>query len=131
MATTSMDDILSDKEPEPKAPATDGTEAPGEAPERAADAPERPTGRRREHRKKELEAQSRDPNTGQFVKKEPEAAAPEPKAEPKAEAKPEVKAEPKKEEPKSPEKPAVEEMTPREKAAFAKAADEVRKRQAA
>ena len=110
----SMDDILSDKPVEK-------VEAP--APEAAPEAtPHQPSNSlRKEHQKKEFEAQGRDPETGKFIPKEPEkveAKEPEKVVEPaKVEAKPEPK-------------PAVEEMTPKEKAAFAKAADETRKRQA-
>lgn len=82
-------------------------------------------------RDKEQDAKglSRDPVTGQYAPKEPKA---EVKDEVKTEVKTEVKAEVKTEvkpEIKAPEKP-LEEYSPREKAAFAKAADETRKRQA-
>lgn len=115
-----MDDILSDKpveRPAPQAPA-----APSEPVEAQEPAPHQPSNSlRREHQKREFEAQGRDPETGKFL--------------PKDEAKPESKAEAPKEEPKAaePAKPAApvqEEMTAKEKAAFAKAADETRKRQA-
>ena len=115
MAETSMDDILSDKEPEKveksvEVPASQDVEKP--APEEKNREYE---GTRRAAQRKEWEAQGRDPETGQFIKKE--EAKPEVKAEP--EAKPELK----------PEVKTVEEMTAKEKAAFAKAADETRKRQ--
>lgn len=74
-------------------------------------------------RDKEQEARGnvRDPITGQYAPKEPKEAPVEP------EVKVEAKIEPKVE--KAPEKP-LDEYSPREKAAFAKAADETRKRQA-
>ncbi len=70
---------------------------------------------RKEHQRREWEAQGRDPETGQFIAKEKEAdkvEAPKEvaKPEPKAEVKPEPKPEPKK-----------EELTEREKALLAEA----------
>jgi hypothetical protein len=108
----------------------DGSEKPAPAAEApAADAPavqaEPVSSTRREHRRKELEAQGRDPDTGQFTKKED--AAPEVKAEPAKEAAPakvEEKAPPVKA-----EAAPQQEMTAKEKAAFAGLADERRKRQ--
>lgn len=119
----SMDEILGgtklatkESAPEPKVE-TPAAAAPKEpAPEPKV---ERVKSIKDEWAEKENEAQGRvrDPTTGQFV------AKPEPKAEvkeePKPEPKPEVKA-----------APVQEELTPKEKAAFAKAADETRKRQA-
>jgi hypothetical protein len=74
-------------------------------------------------RDKEQEARGnvRDPVSGQYLPKEPQ----EVKEPPKEPVKEEVKAET----PKTPEKP-LDEYSPRERAAFAKAADETRKRQA-
>lgn len=121
----SMDDILSDKPVERPAPAAEPAPA---AAEPAAEAvPAKPSGSlRREHQKREFEAQGRDPETGKFLPKE------EPKAEPAKEpAKAEATKEPEKAaEPAKTAAPQQEEMTPKEKAAFAKAADETRKRQA-
>jgi hypothetical protein len=79
---------------------------------------------RQKHRDKEMEArgQLRDTETGQYKAKE--ESKPEVKEEPKQEVKAEIKPEVK------PEVKTVEEMTAKEKAAFAKAADETRKRQA-
>lgn len=115
MEQTSMDDILSDAKPEKPAP--DAPAAPTESKAEGASPVERVTSRRAEHRRKELTAQGRDPDTGQFVKKEEaEAAAPEAKA-------PEKK-------PEAAEKPPTQEMTAKEKAAFAAVQDERRKRQA-
>ncbi len=112
----SMDDILSDA---PAKPAEKPAEAP--APEAAPERTHEPVSSlRREHQRKEFEAQGRDPETGKFVKKEEAPAAPAEK--PKEEAKAA--------EPAKPAAPQQEEMTPKEKAAFAKAADETRKRQA-
>ena len=75
---------------------------------------------RQEWRDKEQDAQGkvRDPSTGQYAPKEVKEA---PVESPKAEVKVET--------PKEPTKP-LDEYSPREKAAFAKAADETRKRQA-
>lgn len=120
-----LTDILSDKPIERTAPVEKTEAAPVENTE-VVDAPEKPevervTSRRAKHREKELAAQGRDPYSGQFVKKE-EPGAETKKEEPKAEpAKPEVKAEPAKQ--------PAEELTAKERAAFAKAADETRKRQ--
>lgn len=112
MEQTSMDDILGTDKPDNEAPAA---EAPPAEPTPAApkETQERVTSRRAEHRRKELSAQGRDPDTGQFVAKESSA---------EAQAKPEA---PKAEAPKPPQ----QEMTPKERAAFAAAADERRKRQ--
>ena len=124
--TPSLDDVLSEKKPE--APAKEpAAEVPVKEPAAVPEAPavERATSRRAEHRKKELEAQGRDPETGQFLSKEPEKKAePEKPKEPEKPAAPPKAAEP--------AKPAdtTEGMTPKEKAAFAAAADERRKRQA-
>jgi len=99
---TSLDDVL--KEPAPAEPAP----------------VERVVPANQEWRDKEQAARGnvRDPVTGQYAPKEaPLEAKVEPKVEPKAEPA------------KVPEKP-LEEYSPREKAAFAKAADETRKRQA-
>lgn len=123
MATTSMDDILSDKpeqqeKPQPEAEQPAAAAEPAERPEK----PEKPQSRRRDHQRREWEAQGRDPETGQFVAKE--------KPEPEKAAPPEAKAEPKKEEPaKAGEKPAQPEFTERERALLKAAEDERRKRQ--
>ena len=121
MEQTSLDGILNDKPEKPKekaeapAPVEKTETAPTEKVEAEKPEVERSTSRRAEHRKKELEAQGRDPETGKFI----------PKEEAKAEEKPAAKAEEKKE----PAAPPKEELTPKERAAFAKAADETRKRQ--
>lgn len=125
--TMGLDDILSDKPAEVPAQAKEAPEQAAETvteqvPEKPESPVERASSRRAAHRAKEFEAQGRDPATGQFAKKDESAT----------EKKPEVPAELKTAEPaKVPEKVAapVEEMTPREKAAFAKATDETRKRQ--
>lgn len=100
---SSMDDILSDKEPEK--PAVETPETPSEP------AVEKPTSIRKEWRGREYDAQGRDPETGKFVSKE------EPKVEP--------------EKPKEPEKPAPpkQEMSDKEKAFLRTAEEERRKRQ--
>lgn len=122
----SMDDILSDKPVERPAP-----EAPAAEPAAPAEgaAQNQPSGSlRKEHQRKEMEAQGRDPDTGKFVAKEPEKKeepAPAKAEAPKEPAKAEAAAAPAKQEPAK-----QEEMTPKERAAFAKAADETRKRQA-
>lgn len=117
----SMDDILGDK---PAAPVAAPEPAPAAEPaaptEGATSTPSNSL--RKEHQRKEFEAQGRDPDTGKFIAKE------EPKPEPKAEDKPAEPAKPV--EVAKPAAPVQEEMTPKEKAAFAKAADETRKRQA-
>lgn len=114
-----MDDILSDKPVERHAPQAPAPAEPAAAQEPA---PHQPSGSlRKEHQKREFEAQGRDPETGKFLPKD------EAKPAPKAEA---PKEEPKAAEPAKPATPAQEEMTAKEKAAFAKAADETRKRQA-
>ena len=116
---TDMNDILSDAPPPKEEPVV---ETPAEPDKEAAE-----EGRREEYkskrqraRDKESEAQGkvRDPNTGQFVAPEKVQTEEKP-AEPKVEAKPA-----------EPAKPVQEELTPKERAAFAKAADETRKRQA-
>src|SRR3990167_11293017 len=120
---TSMDDILSEKEPEkvvekPVEAEPSEAELTQSVEEKAAAAEAKKReyeGTRRAAQRKEWEAQGRDPETGQFIKKEKDE-------ETKKAEKPE----------KPVEKPAeklVEEMTAKEKAAFAKAADETRKRQ--
>lgn len=128
----SLADVLNEKPtekeeqaPEPKA------EAPAEAraePDKglAADGQPRTENRRREHQKREWEAQGRDPETGQFVAKPKQDEAPkEPAKETKQEAKHEEKPAPKPAETKAP----AQELTEKERAAFAAAADERRKRQ--
>ena len=117
-----LSEILDDK-PAEKPPVEKVQEAETKPEAETAEQPdvERATSRRAEHRKRELEAQGRDPETGQFVKKEEEKKVEEKKPEQKAEAKPEEK---------KPEAPKQDELTPKEKAAFAAAADERRKRQA-
>ena len=117
---TSLDDVLSDK-PEKPAEKPVQTELAIEdtAPAKEEAKVERSTSLRKEHLKKEYIAQGRDPETGQFVpaKEEPTKAAPE-KAAPAPE--------------KAPEKPAAppaQELTEKERAAFAAAASERRKRQ--
>src|SRR3990167_7679897 len=130
---TNMDDILSEKEPETVEKTAEAE--PSEADKAAAvEAKKREyEGVKRAAQRKEWEAQGRDPETGQFIKKEETKDDEAEKAE-KAKAEPKVKAEAKAaEEAKSKaesraEKP--EEMTQKERAAFAKAADETRKRQA-
>lgn len=101
-----LDDVLSDKEPE-----TPVVETPPEKP--AEVEVEKPTSRRAEHRKRELEAQGRDPETGKFVSKEEETPV---KEEPKVEVKDEVK------------HPA-QEFTEKEKAFLKTAQEERQKRQ--
>jgi hypothetical protein len=130
----SLDDVLSDKpiereKPEVTEKAPPATEARAEPePPKAEDGQPTRHNLRREHKKKEWAAQGRDPETGQFT---PKAAAEAPKEPAKAEA---PKEEPKKEVPKAaePAKAAApaQEMTEKERAAFAAAADERRKRQA-
>ena len=120
---TSMDDILSEKEPEkvvekPVEAEPSEAELTQSVEEKAAAAEAKKReyeSVKRQAQRKEWEAQGRDPDTGQFIKKEKDE-------ETKKAEKPE----------KPVEKPAeklVEEMTAKEKAAFAKAADETRKRQ--
>lgn len=106
----SLDSILSNE----KAP-----EAAPEAPPPAApEAPvEKPTSLRSQHRARELEAQGRDPNTGQFVSKE------ETKPEVKIEAKVETK------EPEKKAEPAPQQFTEKERAFLRAAEEERRKRQ--
>ena len=107
MADESLDSILNEKPPV-------------ETPKTETPVVEKPTSTRQEWRDREQGAQGRerDPATGQYAPKEAKEPPPEPPKEP-------VKAET----PKEPTKP-VEEYSAREKAAFAKAADETRKRQA-
>ena len=113
-----LNDVLNEQEPQKPDPAA---EAP--APSEDSSAPvERVTSRRADFRKKEYEAQGRAPD-GTFLPKEKPAEEAKPEA--KAEEKPEVKPEPVK-----PVEQPKEELTAKEKAAFAAAADERRKRQA-
>lgn len=123
---TSLDDILSEKKPEAPPGELPPTEAapPAEPKEPKAETPEveRASSRRKEHQRREWDAQGRDPETGQFKKKDAEAA-------PEKSAEPPKAAEPPKVEPAKPADPTAE-MSPKEKAAFAAAADERRKRQA-
>ena len=118
-----MDDILSDAPP-PKTEEAPIVENTAEPEKEAAEETRREEykSKRERARDKEAEAQGkvRDPNTGQFVS--PDKL---PKEEPAVPAKVEetVKAA-------EPAKPVQEELTPKERAAFAKAADETRKRQA-
>lgn len=83
---------------------------------------ERATSRRQAHRDLEQDAQGRvrDPETGQYKPKDA-ATKPEEPAKPAEAAKPEAA---------KVAAPVQEEMTQKERAAFAKAADETRKRQA-
>lgn len=115
-----LDDVL-DETPAPE-------KAPEQAPEKPLSGAEAYQSRKREHRDKELGAQGlvRDPATGQYAKKEETKGAAKDIAIPVfTEQKPEVKAPEAK-----PEAKPAEEYSVREKAAFAKAADETRKRQA-
>ena len=114
-------DAILDEKTKPEAPAVVAPEPEGGEP--AAPPVDRPSSLRNQHREKEYAAQGRDPKTGKFVPKEgePEARVDEPAAAP--EAKPEAK-------PAAPVTPPAQDMTPKEKAAFAAAADERRKRQA-
>ena len=113
-----LSDILSDKQPEPEAPAVTN---PDPVEKQIA---ERYESKRTQHRDKEMEARGlvRDPATGQFLKKDEQAKAepsPDAKAEPlaeKTEVKQEVKAEKKE-----------EEFSPKERA-FMKAMEEERKK---
>jgi len=116
---TNMDDILSEKEPETVEKTAEAE--PSEADKAASvEAKKREyEGVKRQAQRKEWEAQGRDPETGQFIKKEEEKKDDD-KAKLKVEAE---KAAADKAKP-------AEEMTAKEKAAFAKAADETRKRQA-
>lgn len=131
---TSLDDVLSGtdapvvEKPAAEPPADKPASEPAERPAADAKPIERVTSRRAEHRKKELAAQGRDPETGQFIPKAPseEKPAAPAKAEEKTSAKPEEKPA----EPAKPASPPQQDLTPRERAAFAKAADEARKRQA-
>jgi len=120
----SLDDVLSDKpieQPKAEAPAEPKGEPLAEpTPPPAADGQPTTHNIRREHQKKEWAAQGRDPETGQFVSKPKE-----PEKKPEATKEPEKPAEAAK-----PAAPPQEEMTAKERAAFAAAADERRKRQA-
>jgi hypothetical protein len=132
-----MDDILSDKpekpeKPEPREPEAKEPKEPKEPKDKSAAEPadkpeklevERATSRRKEHQKKEWEAQGRDPETGKFLPKE----GGESKPDAKPEAKPEAKAEPAK----PPEKPAapVQEMTEKERGLLAEADRQRRRNQ--
>jgi hypothetical protein len=122
----SLDEILSDKPTETvevaPEPVVETTKDPVEQQQAERNKSIKDTWRDKEQ---EAQGRVRDPATGQFVTKEaPKEGTTAPKEEPKAEVKVEAKPEPKQE-----FKP-VEELTPKEKAAFAKAADETRKRQA-
>lgn len=120
--TTSLNDILSDAPP-PEAPPV---ETPTEAAEPPVYGPEAYQSRKKQQQEREYTARGleRDKETGQWKKKE---VAVEPPADAKsADAKP---AEAKPAEAKAETPPAQPDMTPREKAAFAAAADERRKRQ--
>lgn len=123
---TSLDDILSDKEPtkpeaealaeEPKGEATDKPEI------------ERATSRRAEHRKREFSAQGRDPDTGQFVTKD--EAKPETKvAEVPAADKPTDAAKTVEKQADKPAAPTQPEYTERERAFLRGLEEERRKRQ--
>lgn len=132
---TSLDSVLNEK-PEPKAEVPAEPKEPREPKEPAAAAepdksePGKPSSRRAQWREKEFAAQGRDPATGKFLPKtEPEPAKPEAAAAPKEPEKPAAEPE-KTAAPAKAEPPKQEDMTPRERAAFAKAADETRKRQA-
>ena len=118
-----MDDILSDAPP-PKTEEAPVVETTAEPDKTASDEArkEEYKSKRERARDKEAEAQGkvRDPNTGQFVS--PDKLPKEEKPEPAKVEEPAKAAEP--------AKPVQEEMTPKERAAFAKAADETRKRQA-
>lgn len=123
----SLDDVLSEKAPEKpaaEAPAEPAGEPQAEpSPPAAADGQPTRHNVRREHQKREWAAQGRDPETGQFVAKAEAPKEPEKKAEaPKDPAKPA--------EPAKPAAAPAQEMTEKERAAFAAAADERRKRQA-
>lgn len=117
----SLDDVLNEKPEKPpvvekEAPVRETTDNVGEpAPEKAE--VERAKSLRSEHRKKELAAQGRDPETGKFTPKdEVEAKPPEKAAEPA----------------KAPEKPAAQaqsEMTEKERGFLRAAEGERRKRQ--
>lgn len=125
-----LDDILKDdKEPE-KSPPAEATSEPAKEPEKQSADPvaEQITSRRKEHRKRELTAQGRDPQTGQFVPKDAQPEA-EPAKEPakEAPAAPAVAATPAA--PVQPAAPAQPEFTEREKAFLRTAEEERRKRQ--
>lgn len=107
----SLEGVLGDEKRKPPeaAPVAEPAAVATPAPETAL-GEQKPEGLKKQHQRKEWEAQGRDPETGKFIEKETKPQEPA----------------------KAPEKPAqpVEEMTAKEKAAFAKAADETRKRQA-
>lgn len=109
MPETSLDSILNDKAPPPEPTPAEPAAEPAEP------AVDDRHNRKRQHRAKELTAQGRDPETGQYIPKaEPEPAKVEPKAEPVAAA---------------PAAPAQPEFTEREKAFLRTAEEERRKRQ--
>lgn len=112
---TSMSDILSDAPP-PEAPPS---EPPADAP--PPEQRQEYSSRKREHQEKEFAAQGlvRDPATGQFRKVDAQPPEPPPEAPKAAEPPAPVPA------PAAPQ----QDMTPKERAAFAAAADERRKRQ--
>lgn len=114
-----MNDILGDKDPEPREPQAPAEPPSGEVP--PAEARDRLQSRKVAWRDKEQEAQGRvrDPETGQFS------------AKPPAEPKPEVKAEPAapKQEPAKPAPTPQQEFTAREKAFLQATQDERNKRQ--
>lgn len=120
----SLEGILSGEKPAPAEKPKEELKIPvlGETLEIPPEPDKQETNRslRKEAQKREYAAQGRDAD-GRFISKE-EPKPEEAKAPPKAEEKPkeDVKA----------ASPTQEEMTPKEKAAFTKAADETRKRQA-
>ena len=122
---TNMDDILSEKEPETVEKTAEAE--PSEADKAASvEAKKREyEGVKRQAQRKEWEAQGRDPETGQFIKKEEEK-----KDDDKAKVEADVKLKAEAEKAAADKAKPAEEMTAKEKAAFAKAADETRKRQA-
>ena len=131
MAETSMDDILNEKEPEKVEKEPEKQELSEADKTAAVEAKKREyEGVKRAAQRKEWEAQGRDPETGQFIKKEEtkDDEAEKAKAEPKVKAEAKAAEEAKSKAESRAEKP--EEMTQKERAAFAKAADETRKRQA-
>lgn len=119
----SLDSILHEEKPAPVTEQAPPDKAP---PEKST--PEIPVFAKQQWRDKEQDAKGRvrDPATGQYVPKEVKPAAEEVKTEVKPEVVPEVKPEVKP----AAAAPITEEYSVREKAAFAKAADETRKRQA-
>lgn len=124
-----LDDILNDKEPE-KTPAVEAPKEPAEVPKETSSDPvaEQITSRRKEHRKRELVAQGRDPETGQFVSKEPKPEA-EPAKEPVKEAAKPAEAAPAAPAAPATPAPAQPEFTERERAFLKTAEEERRKRQ--